>query len=126
MGDLNDNPTSEGVVDVLEAEAEIKNTARNGLYNPWINMYKKGLGTENYQHEWNLIDQIMISGAFLENKNEKWKFYNAEIFKKDFLVYHIGYNKGLPHRSYTAAHVWDNGYSDHFPVLMYFVEKKNK
>ena len=87
-------------------------------------MYKKGLGTENYQHEWNLIDQIMVSGSFITNNNKRWKYYNAEIFNKSFLTYQFGYNKGLPHRSYTAAHLWDNGYSDHFPVLMYLVEKK--
>ena len=124
MGDLNDNPTSEGVVKILNAKAEKKDVELNGIYNPWINMYKKGLGTESYMHEWNLIDQIMVSGSFLTNNNKKWKFYNAEIFNKDFLPYHIGYNKGLPHRSYTAAHVWDDGYSDHFPVLIYLIEKK--
>ena len=124
MGDLNDNPTSEGVVDILNAKAEKKDVELNGIYNPWIKMYKQGMGTENYQHEWNLIDQIMVSGSWLVNNNKKWKYYNAEIFNKDFLVYHIGYNKGLPHRSYTYAHVWDNGYSDHFPVLMYLIEKK--
>ena len=124
MGDLNDNPTSEGVVKILNAKAEKKDVELNGIFNPWINMYKKGLGTESYMHEWNLIDQIMVSGSFLTNNNKKWKFYNAEIFNKDFLTYHIGYNKGLPHRSYTAAHVWDDGYSDHFPVLIYLIEKK--
>jgi len=29
----------------------------------------------------------------------------------------------LPHRSYTIASVWDNGYSDHLPVLVYMIEK---
>lgn len=124
MGDLNDNPTSEGVVDILNAKAEKNRTELDGIYNPWINMYKKGMGTENYRGEWNLIDQIMVSGAFLKNDNNKWAYYNAEIFNKDFLINHLGSNKGLPHRSYTITHVWDNGYSDHFPVLVYLVEKK--
>jgi len=83
------------------------------------------MGTESYQGEWNLIDQIMISGAFLKNNNNKWRYYNAEIFNRDFLVNKIGKDKGLPHRSYTVSRVWDNGYSDHFPVLMYLVEKKD-
>ena len=124
MGDLNDNTTSEGVVDILNAQKEKKDVELNGIYNPFINMEKKGLGSYNYQHEWEIIDQIMVSGAFLKNNNQKWKYYNADIFNKDFLVYHLSYNKGLPHRSYTATHVWDNGYSDHFPVLVYLVEKK--
>ena len=123
MGDLNDNPTSEGVVHVIGAKADISDVAMSGIYNPWINMYKKGMGTEIYQGEWNLIDQIMVSGAFLKNPNDKWKYYKCEIFKKEFLTHKIGKDRGLPHRSFTIAQVWDNGYSDHFPVVMYMVSQ---
>jgi endonuclease/exonuclease/phosphatase family metal-dependent hydrolase len=124
LGDLNDNPTSEGVIEVLHARAEKEEVDLTDIYNPWINKYKKGMGTENYRGEWNLIDQIMLSGAFLKNNNDKWKYYNSEIYNRDFLINKIGSSKGLPHRSYTIAHVWDNGYSDHFPVLIYLIEKK--
>jgi len=124
LGDFNDNPTTEGITDVLQAKADKNDMALTDIYNPWISMYKKGQGTENYQDEWNLIDQIMISGSFLKNNNNKWKYYNSEIYSRDFLVNKIGRYKGLPHRSFTISHVWDNGYSDHFPVLMYLIEKK--
>ena len=90
LGDLNDNPTSEGVVDVLEAKANKDDMDMNNIYNPWISMYKKGLGTESYHQEWNLIDQIMMSGSVIKNPNNKWKYYNCEIFNRDFLVYKIG------------------------------------
>ena len=123
LGDLNDNPTDASVVEVLNAKAEPENIGSKGIYNPWINLYNKGIGTESYHDHWNLIDQIMVSGAFIENKNDKWKFYKNAIFNKDFLKYQTGNNKGLPHRSFTAGHVWDDGYSDHFPVLMYLIEK---
>ncbi len=124
MGDLNDNPTDPSVTEVLEAKANKDKVDLTDIYNPWINIYKKGIGTENYNNEWNLIDQIMVSGAFLKNDNNKWKFYKNEIFNRSFLINKLGHSKGLPHRSFTAAHVWDNGYSDHFPVLIYLVEKK--
>ena len=123
MGDLNDNPTSEGVIDVLKAQKDKKEVALTDIYNPWISMYKKGMGTESYRGEWNLIDQIMISGSFLKNNNNKWMYYRCEIFNRDFLINKIGRDKGLPHRSFTISQVWDNGFSDHFPVVMYFVEK---
>lgn len=126
MGDLNDNPNSDGVIKVLEAKAEKKETGLTDIYNPWINVYKKGMGTENYRGEWNLIDQIMLSGSFIKNNNDKWGFYSAEIFNKPFLINKMGKDKGLPHRSYTISQLWDNGYSDHFPVLVYLVEKVNK
>ena len=108
----------------MKTKADKNAVELTDIYNPWINMYKKGQGTENYQGEWNLIDQIMISGSFIKNMNNKWKYYSNEIYNRDFLTNKLGYDKGLPHRSYNRAKVWDNGYSDHFPVLMYFIEKK--
>ncbi len=123
LGDLNDNPTSEGVIKTLNAKAEKNDVTLTDIYNPWINMYKKGLGTESYRGEWNLIDQIMLSGSLLKNNNNQWKYYKAEIFNKDFLINKLGEDKGLPHRSFTRAQVWDNGYSDHFPVLIYLVKE---
>lgn len=126
MGDLNDNPTSEGVIEVLKAKAEKKEVGLTDIFNPWINLYKKGYGTESYQGEWNLIDQIMVSGGFVKNNNDKWKYYKEEIFNKPFLINQFGKDKGLPHRSYTISHTWDNGFSDHFPVVMYFIEKTGK
>ncbi|MEI8280570.1 MAG: hypothetical protein WCG87_12480 [Bacteroidota bacterium] len=122
LGDLNDNPTSEGVVNVIKAKAERETTSLTDIYNPWINIYKKGIGTESYRGEWNLIDQIMLSGSFLKNNNNMWKYYKCEIFNKDFLINKMGKDKGLPHRSFTINQVWDNGYSDHFPVLVYMVK----
>lgn len=124
MGDLNDNPTSESVTKVLKAKSDTADMLLTDVYNPWINMYKKGMGTENYKGEWNLIDQVMVSGSFIRNPNNKWRYYNAAIFAKDFMINKIGKDKGLPHRSYSIAHKWDNGFSDHFPVLIYLVQKK--
>lgn len=122
MGDLNDNPTDASVIKVLQAQADTINVTLADIYNPWINIYKKGIGTEIYDGQWNLLDQIMISGAFLKNNNNKWRYYKNRIFNKDFLAHQSGIEKGLPHRSFTAEHVWDNGYSDHFPVLVYLVQ----
>lgn len=124
MGDLNDNPTSEGVVEVLRAKSDKSEVSLSELYNPWIDMYKKGLGTESYQGEWNLIDQIMLSGGLVKNLNGNWRYHKAEIFNQSFLVNKMGKDKGLPHRSFTISQVWDNGYSDHFPVLVYLISQK--
>ena len=123
MGDLNDNPTDPSVIKVLKAKPEIEDIKTKDIYNPWIDIYKQGIGTEIYQGEWNLIDQIMLSGAFVENKNDKWKFYKNVIFNKEFLKNQSGSNKGEPHRSFTKAQTWDDGYSDHFPVIVYLIEK---
>lgn len=122
MGDLNDNPNSESVLDVLNAKASRDEVSLDDIYNPWIRMYKRGLGTEIYRGEWGLIDQIMLSGAFVNADDKGWQFYNAEIYNRSFLTNRIGADKGTPHRSFTQAQVWDNGYSDHFPVLIYLTK----
>lgn len=123
MGDLNDDPMSRPVQKELVVSEEKDHLKGSQLYNPWIKLHKQGLGSENYRGEWHLIDQVMLSAALVNDPNDKWKYYNAQIFNKDFLKYQFGTNKGLPHRSYTIAQVWDNGYSDHFPVLVYLIER---
>lgn len=124
LGDLNDNPTSDGVRRILQAKADKNDVGITDIYNPWINMYKKGLGTESYRGEWNLIDQIMVSGALIKNNNKKWQYYKSEIFNPDFITNRLGKDVGLPHRSFTITQSWDNGYSDHFPVLVYLIEEQ--
>lgn len=123
MGDLNDNPTAEPIKEILGAKADKGDVTPTDLYNPWIKMYKKGLGTEIYHGDWGLIDQIMLSKSFLETTDNSWQFHNAEIFNRPFLTNRIGKDKGSPHRSFTVSQVWDNGYSDHFPVLIYLTKQ---
>ena len=42
MGDLNDDPISPSVTKVLGAKGNIEDVKPGELYNPWIDMYKKG------------------------------------------------------------------------------------
>lgn len=123
LGDLNDNPTSDGVMKVLAAKADKADVSLTSIYNPWINLYKKGIGTESYQGQWNLIDQIMLSGSFLKNNNHQWQYYRCEIFNRPWLNNKLGPDAGHPHRSFTIASVWDDGYSDHYPVIVYLVKE---
>jgi endonuclease/exonuclease/phosphatase family metal-dependent hydrolase len=119
MGDLNDNPVDSSIVETLGAK-ENKGEVRPGdLYDPWINIFKAGGGTEEYRHSWNLFDQIIISGNFLTTQKHKLHYVKAEIYKPDFIVDHYKGHDGEPHRSFVGTH-WINGYSDHFPVLLYF------
>ncbi len=120
LGDLNDNPTDASVIKVLGAKENKEEVTLTDIYNPWIKLFKKGYGTEYYDG-WNLIDQIMVSGAFLSD-NVGWKYYKSIIFNKDFLMQKDAQRgENLPHRSFTISNEWDNGYSDHFPVITYFI-----
>lgn len=121
MGDLNDDPTNLSVIKVLQAKANKADLKMTDLYNPWINLHNKGLGSLAYNDSWNLFDQIMISGSLTSKNDHHWYYYKSEIFNKDFLVEKFGQYKGYPFRSYAGTR-WQNGYSDHFPVIMYFIK----
>lgn len=124
MGDLNDDPVDASVAKVLGAKGDRDKVRMTDLYNPWVNFYKQGIGTLGYNDSWNLFDQIMISGAFLKAGDEHWKYYKAEVFNKDFLKTKFGRYKGYPHRSFDYNN-WINGYSDHFPTIIYLVRATN-
>jgi len=121
MGDLNDNPNSNSVATVLGAKPNQSDVATSGLYDPWAAIFATGLGTEEYRHSWNLFDQIIISGGLLKNKNHKLHYDKAEIYKPDFIIDHYKGHEGEPHRSFVGPH-WINGYSDHFPVILYLAD----
>lgn len=121
MGDLNDDPNDKSVKEVLQAKKNPQDVPAQGLYNTMWKFYDKGIGSLGYQGQWNLFDQIIISKPLLENKNKGLRFNTAEIFNRDFLVQQEGRNKGYPHRTFSRG-VFINGYSDHFPILIYLVK----
>jgi hypothetical protein len=122
MGDLNDDPISPSVAKVLNAKGIQKEVPPTGLFNPWWEMYKKGIGTLAYQDAWGLFDQIIVSGAWLE-KNQKGYFYQkASIFNKDFMVQKTGKFRGYSKRTWDGM-TYNYGYSDHFPVYVMLLKK---
>lgn len=121
MGDLNDDPVDASVAKVLGAKGNKKDIGPTGIFNPFTSFYKKGIGTLGYNDSWNLFDQIMITGG-LVRENKGWRFYKAEVFNRDFLKTKFGQYKGYPLRSFSG-NAWQNGYSDHFPTLIYLVRE---
>lgn len=117
MGDLNDNPNESAVAQVLGASPS-KAVDASGLYDPWADIYATGQGTEVFQHHWNLFDQIIVSGTFLRGTPHHLHYDHAEIFKPDFIIDHYKGHEGEPKRSFVGTH-WINGFSDHFPVVLY-------
>jgi len=121
MGDLNDEPTSPSVTKVLGAVGSPEKVKPGGLYNPWVDYYKKGIGTLAYQDAWGLFDQIIISSEWLSNPQDGYRFYKAAIFNKEFMVQKTGRYKGYPMRTYDGNR-YNAGYSDHFPTYIIFVK----
>ena len=107
---------------------EISEVGPDDMYNPWYNiLVKEGTGTLQYQGKWNLFDQIIMTPNLLNKNGEKdyseLKFWKNQIFRRDYLFQEAGKYKGNTKRT-TAGGVWLDGYSDHLPVVAYFVKEQ--
>ena len=122
MGDLNDDPTNNSITKGLKASGNLKKLNKDELYNPWMDYYKNGIGTLAYQDAWSLFDQIIVSQAFLDKKQEGLFFYKNNVFKADYMIENIGKYKGYPMRTYSGD-LYRGGYSDHFPTYIVLLKK---
>ncbi len=118
MGDMNDDPKDKSTRVVLNAKKNQTDVLKGGLYNTMWKIHDTGVGSLCYKGGWNLFDQIIISQSLLEKGNSKLKFQNAEVFNKEFLFQKSGNFKGYPLRTFSG-NTFLNGYSDHFPTLIY-------
>jgi len=122
MGDLNDDPVSPSITEVLKAKGNIKDVKPGGLYNPWTDLYKRGIGTLAYQDSWSLFDQIMISYPWLSKDQKGFFFYKQFIFNREYLTENMGRYKGYPMRTWDG-NTYRGGYSDHFPTFLVMLKK---
>ena len=97
MGDLNDDPNNESVAKIINAKGKADDVRKGGMFNPWMDLYKKGIGTLAYQDAWGL-------------------------FNKEYMVENIGRYKGYPMRTWDGNR-YRGGYSDHFPTYLIFLKK---
>lgn len=124
MGDLNDDPISPSVTKVLGAKDKTTDVKSGGIFNPYTNFYKQGIGTLPYQDAWGLFDQILISQGLLEKNQPGYHFHKAVIFNKDFLVQKTGRWRNYGKRTWDGM-TYNYGYSDHFPVYVMLLKKVN-
>jgi endonuclease/exonuclease/phosphatase family metal-dependent hydrolase len=110
VGDFNDDPSSNSIKHLVH---------QSSLYNAMDTLRSFNRGTTNYNRQWNLFDQIIISTNFFETNLNKLEFDMANIFDEDFLKLFNGKFKGTPFRTYVGKK-YKGGYSDHFPVYAIF------
>lgn len=122
MGDLNDDPVNESITKVLGARPRTDEVNKGGLFNPWTELYKKGIGTLAYQDAWGLFDQIIISYPWLTRSQTGLFYYQQHIFFREYLVENRGRYKGYPMRTWDG-NSYRGGYSDHFPTYLVFLKK---
>lgn len=119
MGDLNDGPYNKSVKEALGAKAKKADVPEFGVYNPFEEMFYKGMGTLAFRDSWDIFDQIIISKSLIDPDFESFKFWKAGIFNRSYLIQTSGKYKGYPLR-HTLTEV---GFSDHFPVYIYLIKE---
>jgi len=107
MGDFNDDPLSKTIQDLVSSQ----------LINPMEEFQKQKKGSVKYKGKWIMFDQIMFNKN-LQNSNW-WNFQEAHIYVDRFLIQKSGRHKGSPKRTFLGSY-HQGGYSDHFPVFIYF------
>lgn len=121
MGDLNDDPNNKSCSEVLGAVKEQDDVKEGGYFNTMWKLYDEGFGTLGYQGKWNLFDQMIVSANLVGKDRSTLKYFKSEIFNKDFLRQSTGKYKGYPKRTHAQGR-YLNGYSDHFPVIIYLAK----
>ena len=118
-GDFNDDPSNKSCAEALGASRKAKDTPKGGLFNATWPIYDRGIGTLCYQDSWNLFDQQVVSQNLLTDEPRELKYWKAEVFNPPFLLNQEGKYKGYPLRTFSGT-VFQNGYSDHFPTIVYY------
>ena len=125
MGDLNDDPMNHSCKDIMEARKTRDEVQPQGFFNTmWLKL-ESGVGTLLYNGSWNLFDQIIISEPLLNEQidSDKWCYWKSQVFNKPFLTVQEGPEKGAPLRTHKGG-VWQDGYGDHYPTMIYLIKKK--
>ena len=126
MGDMNDDPMDPSMAKALGARRKIADVTDDQMFNPWWQVLLDGRGTLRYQGGWNLFDQIVMTPNAIDRDGSKsyqtLTFFKAEVQRFEYLLQDDGKFKGNPKRTHAGG-VWLDGYSDHLPVVAYFVRE---
>lgn len=122
MGDLNDDPVSPSLTKVIGAKGKKEDVKPGEMFNPWYDMYKKGIGTSPYQDAWGLFDQVLCSHAWLDKDQKGYHYFRQVLFNREFMVQKTGKYRGYSKRTWDGI-TYNFGYSDHFPVYLIMLKK---
>jgi len=116
VGDFNDEPDNESITNILGAKGDT--LAENlQLFNLSYRFKYSGTGSYKYNQEWNIIDQIIVSKAFLKENSSLYMYFNsAQIFRQEWMMEDDSKYPGKkPFRTFSGPR-YLGGYSDHLPV----------
>lgn len=123
MGDLNDDPISPSVKEVLRGKRKVKDVELLDTYNPMWNLYRAGTGTLAWRDSWNLFDQILLTRGLVDKQVGGWQFRRAYVFNPPYLMQKSGQYRGYPFRTFVGDE-YMGGFSDHLPVYTVLVRER--
>lgn len=119
MGDFNDNPDSKSIAKTLSASgSRQRSDSASLLFNPMVEKWKSGQGSLAYQDNWSLFDQILLGYPWLSKDQKGFFFRAATIFNPAYLRESSG-----KYANYPKRFDGKDGYSDHFPILLHFLQR---
>lgn len=123
LGDFNDEPSNKSLCEILMASNNPYPKNKNELYNLMFDKHLLGMGTYFYRGNWNMLDNLIISGSLL---NSPGKFEvsgdGGQIFQARWMMYdNVKTGEMTPNRTYGGSNYY-GGISDHLPV--YLILKK--
>jgi endonuclease/exonuclease/phosphatase family metal-dependent hydrolase len=115
MGDFNDETTDKSITQSLGAQAFTQQAAQaSSLYNLMAELDAEGKGTYNFRGNWNMLDQVIVSGNLLKN-GRGLRCSEPSVFWQEWLLYTDPKYGKSPNRTYGGERYY-GGFSDHLPV----------
>jgi len=125
MGDFNDEPTNKSLTKVLGAKNPAAGNKNADLYNLLYPKDKQGKGTYNYQSEWFMLDNLIVSSACLNGEGYTISHNDVRIFNSPWVLYdHPKAGMEVPNRTYGGDNYF-GGISDHLAIYGVFKLKSN-
>lgn len=119
LGDFNDNPQNESLSEVLNSKRTDNPEISGELINLSEEWLTRKIQTIKNQYSWDVFDQIIVSDYAMTDTT-CFKYLKSEIFAPEFLLEPDSKFGGVkPRRTYVGFKFQD-GFSDHLPVLLRF------
>ena len=121
MGDFNDNPTDESLLNL--STGKVKLPEHQTMVNLMKPLFDKKEFTIRHMSDSSIFDQLIVSKNLLDSKNQ-YSISNgaAHIFNPNWLLFNHPKWGMIPNRTYAGGK-YVGGYSDHLPVYLDLIFK---
>ncbi len=118
LGDFNDYPHNRSITEVLRAQTPTATPVSGELYDLCQPLQKSDtIGSHKFQHEWGMLDHIIVSGSLLQEHGLHTQPQQIKIFSPRWLLEEDGNIGYKPKRTFLGTN-YHGGYSDHLPLVL--------